>query len=109
MALPRHLDFGTILRTGEFPYGASYFMGLFGDAIRLFIQNTNSRGSRPWSSSTTGRSCRRPKGAFPSAAYVWRHPLYWPLSRNIGNSFRRLLSAFEFDIMSRVGEGGCAQ
>ena len=27
MALPRRLGFGNILRTGEFPFGASYFMG----------------------------------------------------------------------------------
>lgn len=109
MALPRHLNFGTILRTGEFPYGASYFMGLFGDAIRLFIQRTNSRGDPAVVFLHNWQIVPRPKGAFPSAAYVWRHPLYWPLSRNIGNSFRRLLSTFEFDIMSRVGERGGAQ
>jgi len=102
MALPRHLSFGNILRTGEFPFGASYFVGLFGGALRHFIRQVNRQGSPAVIFLHNWQVVPRPKGAFPPPGYVWRHPLYWPLSRNIEGAFRQLLAEFEFERMSEV-------
>jgi peptidoglycan/xylan/chitin deacetylase (PgdA/CDA1 family) len=109
MALPRHLSFGNILRTGEFPFGASYFAGLFGGALRHFIRHVNRRGSPAVVFLHNWQVVPRPADAFPPPSYVWRHPLYWPLARDIGGGFRRLLAGFEFGKMGdAVGTGGGA-
>ena len=102
MVLPRHLSFGNILRTGEFPFGASYFVGLFGAGTRHFIRRVNRLGSPAVIFLHNWQVVPRPAGAFPPPRYVWRHPLYWPLSRNIESGFRRLLAEFEFDLMSKA-------
>ncbi|MDR2849332.1 MAG: polysaccharide deacetylase family protein [Verrucomicrobiota bacterium] len=109
MALPRHLSFGNILRTGEFPFGASYFVGLLGGAVRPLIRQMNRRGRPAVVFLHNWQVVPRPAGAFPPPGYVWRHPLYWPLARNIAGAFRRLLAEFEFDKMSAaVAAGGDA-
>jgi peptidoglycan/xylan/chitin deacetylase (PgdA/CDA1 family) len=100
MQLPRHLSFGNILKKGEFPLGASYFVGLLGNAITPFIHHLNRHGKPGVFFLHNWQLVPRPAGAFPPPSYVWKHPLYWPLTRNLEKPFLSWLQTLEFDKMS---------
>ncbi len=99
MALPRHLSMKRILLTGEFPFGASYFVGMLGSSVCPLVRHLNRHGTPAVIFLHNWQVVPRPRHAFPPPGYAWTHPLYWPLTRNIEGAFRHLLTEFTFDKM----------
>ena len=106
LTLPRHLSFRNMLREREFSFGASYFAGLFGHGLAGMIRRVNQEGSPAVVFLHNWQLFPPPTGTFPPRGYVLRHPLYWPLTRNIHDAFRKLLTEFEFDRMSTFAGTG---
>jgi len=102
MTLPRHLSFGNILTKGEFPIGASYFVGAFRSGLSPVIRHLNKRNVPAVFFLHNWQLVPRPRGAFPTPSYVFRHPLYWPLTRNLAPAFQSWLREFEFTKMSTL-------
>jgi len=102
MTLPRHLSFGNIFTQGEIPIGASYFVGVLRSALNPAIRRLNSRNIPAVFFLHNWQLVPRPKGAFPPPSYVLKHPLYWPLTRNLAPAFQSWLREFEFTTMSNL-------
>ncbi len=100
LTLPRHLSFGNMLRERELPFGASFFAGVFGRGLSGMIRRVNREGAPAVVFLHNWQLFPPPPGTFPPRGYVLRHPLYWPLTRNLHGAFRMLLREFEFDRMS---------
>jgi len=105
MALPRHLAFSIMLSELELPFGSSYFTGLFATNTAALMRRVN-RASSPAVVFLHNWQIFPPHNAsFPPKGYLLRNPTYWPLTRNLEPTVRKILSEFRIDKMGQLAKG----